>query len=67
MTYAPTRLPDRPRNRLLAALPGNQEAEDQFARVIAGATSPVEFCDPANVGRILAKLNALGLAFEDEE
>lgn len=40
--------------RLLAALPGNQEAEDQFARVIAGATSPVEFFDPANVGRILA-------------
>lgn len=44
--------------QLLAALPGNQEASDQFVRVNAGATSPAEFFDPANVERILAGARA---------
>jgi hypothetical protein len=40
--------------QIFAALRGNQEAMDGFARVIAGATSPAEFFAPENVGRILA-------------
>src|SRR6185369_13935599 len=40
--------------QLLAALPGNQEALDQFVRVNAGALSPAEFFAEDNVGRILA-------------
>lgn len=40
--------------QLLAALPGSQEAMDQFVRVNAGVTAPAEFFDPANVQRILA-------------
>ena len=39
---------------LLAAVHGNQEAMDGFARVIAGVTSPAEFFSEENVGRILA-------------
>ena len=40
--------------RLLAAVHGNQEAMDQFARVNAGAESPADFFAPENVERILA-------------
>jgi 2-polyprenyl-6-methoxyphenol hydroxylase-like FAD-dependent oxidoreductase len=39
---------------LLAAVHGNQEAMDQFARVNAGVESPSDFFAPENVERILA-------------
>jgi hypothetical protein len=38
--------------QLLAAVHGNQEALDGFARVNAGVTSPAEFFSDENVGRI---------------
>jgi 2-polyprenyl-6-methoxyphenol hydroxylase-like FAD-dependent oxidoreductase len=40
--------------QLLAAVSGNQEAMDAFARVNAGAMSPAEFFSEDNVRRILA-------------
>jgi len=40
--------------QLLAAVHGNQEAMDGFARVNAGTTSPTEFFSEENVGRIFA-------------
>lgn len=40
--------------RLLAAVPGNPEAMDAFARVNAGVTSPAEFFSDENVERIFA-------------
>ena len=40
--------------QLLAAVHGNQEAMDGFARVNAGVTSPAEFFSEDNVGRIFA-------------
>jgi 2-polyprenyl-6-methoxyphenol hydroxylase-like FAD-dependent oxidoreductase len=40
--------------RLLGAMPGNQEAMDGFAQVNAGVTSPAEFFSPANVERIMS-------------
>ena len=40
--------------QLLAAVHGNQEAMDGFARVNAGVTSPVEFFAEDNVARIFA-------------
>jgi hypothetical protein len=40
--------------QLLAAVHGDQEAMDAFARVMAGVTSPAEFFSEQNVGRILA-------------
>ena len=40
--------------QLLAAMHGNQEAMDGFARVNAGVTSPAEFFSDENVGRIFA-------------
>jgi flavin-dependent dehydrogenase len=40
--------------QLLAAMHGNQEAMDGFARVNAGVTSPAEFFAEENVGRIFA-------------
>ena len=39
---------------LLAAIPGNQDAMDGFARTFAGATSPAEFFSAQNVARIFA-------------
>ena len=39
---------------LLAAMPGNQDAMDGFARTVAGATSPAEFFSAQNVARIFA-------------
>jgi 2-polyprenyl-6-methoxyphenol hydroxylase-like FAD-dependent oxidoreductase len=44
--------------RLLAAVHGNQEAMDGFARVTAGVTSPAEFFSEQNVGRILTQAAA---------
>jgi hypothetical protein len=40
--------------RLLAAVHGNQEATDAFARVNAGVMSPADFFSEENAGRILA-------------
>jgi flavin-dependent dehydrogenase len=40
--------------QLLAAVHGNQEAMDGFARLNAGVTSPVEFFSDDNVSRIFA-------------
>jgi flavin-dependent dehydrogenase len=39
--------------QLLAAVSGEKEAMDGFARVVAGVTSPAEFFSDENVGRIL--------------
>lgn len=41
--------------QLLEAMQGNQEAMDEFARLYAGAVSPVEFFSENNVAGILAK------------
>jgi 2-polyprenyl-6-methoxyphenol hydroxylase-like FAD-dependent oxidoreductase len=40
--------------RLLAAVSQSAEAMDEFARVLAGITSPADFFSEANAGRILA-------------
>jgi hypothetical protein len=40
--------------QLLAAVQGNPEAMNAFARVNAGATSPAVFFSEENVGRIFA-------------
>ena len=44
--------------QVLAALPGNQEAIDQFTRVNAGVVSPAEFFAEDNIGRIFAAAGA---------
>jgi 2-polyprenyl-6-methoxyphenol hydroxylase-like FAD-dependent oxidoreductase len=40
--------------QLLGAIHGNQEAMDAFVSITAGTVSPMEFFDPANIGRMLA-------------
>ena len=40
--------------QLLGAVHGNDDAMDAFASVTAGTVSPVEFFDPANIGRIMS-------------
>jgi 2-polyprenyl-6-methoxyphenol hydroxylase-like FAD-dependent oxidoreductase len=47
--------PDPQLVQLVGAMQGNQEANDAFARVNSGATSPAEFFAPENVGRILGQ------------
>jgi 2-polyprenyl-6-methoxyphenol hydroxylase-like FAD-dependent oxidoreductase len=44
--------------QLLAAIAGNQEAMDGFARVNAGVTSPAEFLSPENIARIMGAASA---------
>jgi 2-polyprenyl-6-methoxyphenol hydroxylase-like FAD-dependent oxidoreductase len=44
--------------QLLAAMHGNQEAMDGFARVIAGVISPAEFFSEQNIGRITSQARA---------
>jgi flavin-dependent dehydrogenase len=44
--------------QLLEAVHRDQSASDAFAGVIAGTVSPVEFFDPANVGRVMAAVAA---------
>jgi 2-polyprenyl-6-methoxyphenol hydroxylase-like FAD-dependent oxidoreductase len=44
--------------QLLAAMHGNQDAMDGFARVIAGVISPVEFFSEQNIGRITSQARA---------
>jgi hypothetical protein len=39
---------------LMAAVHGNQEAMDDFARVVSGVVSPAEFFSESNIARILA-------------
>jgi 2-polyprenyl-6-methoxyphenol hydroxylase-like FAD-dependent oxidoreductase len=46
--------PPPEKQQLLAAVHGNQEAMDGFARVNAGVTSPAEFFSEENVQRIFA-------------
>jgi 2-polyprenyl-6-methoxyphenol hydroxylase-like FAD-dependent oxidoreductase len=50
-TFAP---PPPELQQLLAAVAGNRESMDGFARVAAGVTSPADFFSDENVGRILA-------------
>jgi 2-polyprenyl-6-methoxyphenol hydroxylase-like FAD-dependent oxidoreductase len=40
--------------RFLAAVPGNQQAMDEFVRVNAGVTSPAEFFSEENMRGVLA-------------
>jgi flavin-dependent dehydrogenase len=44
--------PPPEQQQLMAAMAGNQDAMDGFARVMGGITSPAEFYSPANVERI---------------
>ena len=44
--------------QLFAAIHGNQEAMDGFARMNAGTISPAEFFAPENVARILMEAEA---------
>jgi 2-polyprenyl-6-methoxyphenol hydroxylase-like FAD-dependent oxidoreductase len=46
--------PPPEQQQLLAAMHGNQQAMDGFARVLGGVTSPAEFFAEENLGRILA-------------
>jgi 2-polyprenyl-6-methoxyphenol hydroxylase-like FAD-dependent oxidoreductase len=46
--------------QLFAAIHGNREAMDGFARVIAGVTSPAEFFSEENVGKIFAAAQSQG-------
>ena len=46
--------PPPEQQQLMAAVHGNQEAMDGFARVFSGVTSPADFFSPENVGRIFA-------------
>jgi 2-polyprenyl-6-methoxyphenol hydroxylase-like FAD-dependent oxidoreductase len=39
--------------QVLGAVHGNQDAMDDFVSVTAGTVSPVDFFDPANIGRIM--------------
>jgi 2-polyprenyl-6-methoxyphenol hydroxylase-like FAD-dependent oxidoreductase len=52
--FATLEPPPPEQQRLFAAMHGNQEAMDGFARVLGGVTSPAEFFSEENVGRILA-------------
>ena len=46
---------------LLAAVHGNQEAMDSFARTNAGVTSPADFFSDENTGRIFAASRAVAV------
>jgi 2-polyprenyl-6-methoxyphenol hydroxylase-like FAD-dependent oxidoreductase len=52
--FATLEPPPPEQQQLFAAMHGNQEAMDGFARVLGGVTSPAEFFSEENVGRILA-------------
>ena len=51
---ASLRPPDEQMIGLVGAIAGRQPAMDAFARLNSGVTSPPEFFDPANVGRLVA-------------
>ena len=44
--------------QLLGAVSGDRDAMDSFVSVVAGTVSPVEFFDPANIGRIMSAAHA---------
>ena len=44
--------------QLLGAVSADREAMDSFVSVVAGTVSPVEFFDPANIGRIMSGAHA---------
>jgi len=46
--------PPPEQQQLMAAMVGNQEAMDGFARIFAGTNSPADFFSEENVGRIFA-------------
>jgi flavin-dependent dehydrogenase len=50
--------PPPPVQQVFAAIQGNREASDGFARVNGGVTSPAEFFSEENVGRIFAAAGA---------
>jgi 2-polyprenyl-6-methoxyphenol hydroxylase-like FAD-dependent oxidoreductase len=52
--FASFQPPPPEQQQLMAAVHGNQEAMDGFARVFGGVTSPAEFFSEQNVGRIFA-------------
>jgi 2-polyprenyl-6-methoxyphenol hydroxylase-like FAD-dependent oxidoreductase len=52
--FASLEPPSAELQKVLAAVHGNQTAMDDFARVIAGMTSPAEFFSEENVGLILS-------------
>jgi 2-polyprenyl-6-methoxyphenol hydroxylase-like FAD-dependent oxidoreductase len=52
--FATLEPPPTEQQQLMAAMHGNQEAMDGFARVLGGVTSPAEFFSEENVGRVLA-------------
>jgi flavin-dependent dehydrogenase len=56
--FAKLEPPPPERQQLMAAVYGNQEAMDGFARVFSGVTSPAEFFSEENVGRIFAAAQA---------
>ena len=44
--------------QLLGAVSGDRDAMNSFVSVVAGTVSPVEFFDPANIGRIMSAAHA---------
>ena len=58
-SYTP---PTPEKRQLMAAIHGNPEAMDGFARVVAGVTSPAQFFSPENVSRIMAAAQRSGLS-----
>jgi flavin-dependent dehydrogenase len=44
--------------QLLGAVSRDRDAMDSFVSVVAGTVSPVEFFDPANIGRIMSAAHA---------
>jgi len=52
--FASLEPPSPEMQQLLGAVNGNKEAMNEFARVIAGVTSPNEFFAPANAARLIA-------------
>ena len=56
--FAELKPPSDRMKQLLAAMLGNQEAMDGWARMFAGVTSPAEFFSDENIGRIFAAASA---------
>jgi 2-polyprenyl-6-methoxyphenol hydroxylase-like FAD-dependent oxidoreductase len=52
--FAAMQSPTPDQQQLMKAIHGNEEAMNDFVRIIAGVVSPAEFFSAANVGRIFA-------------
>jgi 2-polyprenyl-6-methoxyphenol hydroxylase-like FAD-dependent oxidoreductase len=52
--FAAMQPPSPDMQHLMAAVHGNQEAMDDFARVVSGVVSPAEFFSESNIARIFA-------------